>query len=202
MVTHTFIDLDLEDARYLADLTGIKVDLQSTIRLCNLLIKRFEASDYESDFLDAMSTAILVRYSRPFVSGVRRKIRIEDVHLDKEEIKKHNWLLEMRNKHIAHSVNAFEENKVVGYYVRERPEEKGITSISVQHGRIISLSYADVKALIELANKILAYVGEEIKKEKSKVLALVQQRDFNELLRLSKQTAFNPSMAKVDKRRK
>ena len=153
MVTHTFIDLNLEEARYLADLVGVEVDLQSAIRLSKLLIRRFESSDYDADFLDSISTAIVVRYSRPFVSGVRRKIRIEDIpNLNKEELNKHKWLLETRNKHIAHSVNEFEESKVVGYYVLESPEEKGITSISVQHGRIISLGYQDAKAVVDLTN--------------------------------------------------
>jgi hypothetical protein len=203
MVTHTFVDLELEEARYLADLTGVEFDLQSAIRLSELLIKRIESSEYDGELLDALSTAIVVRYSRAFVSGVRRKLEIGDIpDLNEKELKEHKWLIETRNKHIAHSVNEFEENQVVGYYILESPEEKGITSISVQHGRVIGLSYKDASSVIDLSKKILEYVAEEIKKEKSKLLSLVRQKDINEILPSGKQTAFRPDMSKADKRRK
>lgn len=203
MVTHTFVDLELEEAKYLADLTGVKFDLESAMRLSELLIKRIESSEYNGELVDALSTAILVRYSRAFVSGVRSKLKIEDIpNLNEEKIKKHKWLIEIRNKHIAHSVNEFEENRVVGYYVLEAPEEKKITSISVQHGRVIGLSYKDAISVIDLSKNILEYVAEKIKKEKSKIFSLVRQKDINKIVQSGKQTVFMPDMSKTDKRRK
>ena len=80
MVTHTFVDIDIDEARYLADLTGVEYDLRSAIQLSELLIKRFESSDYDINLIDATSTSILVRYSRVFVSGVRKPIKVEDSH--------------------------------------------------------------------------------------------------------------------------
>ncbi len=136
------------------------------------------------------------------MSGVRKRIKIEDVGLDTNELSKHKWLLETRNKHIAHSVNEFEENRVVGNYVLETPEGKGITGISVQHGRVIGLSSQDATSVINISTKILEFVIKDVNKEKSRVLSIVRQSDIKDILQQGKQSAFNPDMNKPDKRRK
>ena len=202
MVTHTFIDIEIEEAKDLADLVGIKYDLESAIQLSELLLKQFEASNYEGALIDAITTAIIVRYSRPFVIGVRKKLQIENIDtLNDNEKSKHEWLIETRNKHIAHSVNTFEENRVVGYYILENPE-KGITSISVQHGRVIGPSSEDAKSVIAISKKVLDHVSKLIEAEKAKVLSIVQQRNIKDLLKESKQSAFSPDIRRPDKRRK
>ena len=202
MVTHTFVDIDIDEAKSLADFTGIEYDLRSAVQFSKLLIKCFESSDCDLDLIDAISTSILVRYSRAFMTGVRTRIKIEDVCLDQNELNKHKWFLDTRNKHIAHSINAFEENRVVGHYVLEKPEEKGITSISVQHGSVISLSSQDAKSVINISTKILAFITKKINKEKSRILSIVRQSDIKKLLQHGKQSAFNPNMNKPSKRRK
>ncbi|GAX60960.1 hypothetical protein SCALIN_C16_0034 [Candidatus Scalindua japonica] len=202
MVTHTFVDIDIDEARCLADFTGIECDIRSAIKFSKLLIKCFESSGCDIDLIDAISTSILVRYSRAFMTGVRTRINIEEICLDQNELKKHKWLLDTRSKHIAHSINAFEENRVVGYYVLEKPEEKGITSISVQHGSVISLSSHDAKSVINISTKILEFVTKKIDKEKSRILSIVRQSDIKKFLQHGKQSAFNPNMNKPDKRRK
>ena len=126
MVTHTYVNIDLKEAAYLADLTGIESDLRSTIELCNKLLDISDISDQNIHLIDALSTIISVRYSRSFVSGVRKKLNIRNIESITEKLlKEHARILAIRNKHIAHSVNAFEENQVVGYYIEESPEEKG-----------------------------------------------------------------------------
>ena len=202
MVTHTFIDIGIEEAKDLADLVGIEYDLKSAIWLSELLLKQFETSSYDGTLIDAITTAILVRYSRPFVTGARKKLRIEDIDtLNDNEKSKHKWLIEIRNKHIAHSVNTFEENRVIGYYILEHAE-KGITGISVQHGRIIGLSSEDAKSVIAISKKVLDHVSKLIEVEKAKVLSIVGQRNIKDLLKQSKQSAFSPDIRRPNKRRK
>lgn len=74
------------EARDFTDFTGIEYDLQSATQFSKLLIKHFESSDCYVDLIDAISTSILVRYSRAFMSGVRTRIIIEDVGLDTNEL--------------------------------------------------------------------------------------------------------------------
>ncbi|MFQ5779329.1 MAG: hypothetical protein ACE5HN_00920 [Nitrospiria bacterium] len=201
MVTHTFVNIDLEEAAYLADLTGVEYDLRSTIELCDELKELIEASDYRGSRIDTLSTTISVRYSRSFGSGVRKKINIENIgSINEKLLEEHERILAIRNKHIAHSVNAFEENQVVGYYVLENPEEKGIRSISVQHGRVVGLSYSDADSIIQLSKLALEYVKSEIEKEKSKILKLVRQKDVNEFIYNASDRV--PMIGKKDPRKK
>ncbi len=160
----------MEETKYLADLNGMITDLQSTIEFCKELQKIYETGTHGITQNDVMFTAILVRYCRSFVSGVRQSIKLDNVkNLSPDEIKAHNFYMELRNKHIAHSVNDLEENKVVAYYIKENPE-KGFLSISVQHGRVISLSSHDLDTIISLCHKFIGHIDTEIENEKSKLL--------------------------------
>ena len=72
MTTNTFVEIDLPEAAELADLTGILYDLASARGMAQLLVKVLDNGGYRGDFVDPLSAAILVRYSRPFVIGVRK----------------------------------------------------------------------------------------------------------------------------------
>ena len=190
------------EARYLADLNGIQIDLQAAIDLCNRLLTIYKIGKIDSELQEALSIAILVKYSRSFVTGVRKKLSINDIFgLSYNEIEIHDKFIALRNKHIAHSVNEFEENKVKAYYNNEKVYTEGITSISVGHARLISLGGSDAEAIIGLSKKIIDYVDMEMQAEKAKVLELVRNQPIDEILRGSS-TSFNPKMTNVDKRRK
>ena len=144
-----------------------------------------------------------MRYSRSFVSGVRKKLNIRNIESITEKLlKEHARILAIRNKHIAHSVNAFEENQVVGYYIEENPEEKGITSISSQHGHIIGLNHNDAVMVIQLSNLVLEYVSAEIKNEQDNILGIVRQLDITSLIKNSSKRALLSNIGNPDKTRR
>jgi hypothetical protein len=72
VATNTFVELNLPEAADLADLTGIRYDLGTAkdfaVRLRSILST--DRPDYS--LVDPLSTAILVRYSRVFVGGIRK----------------------------------------------------------------------------------------------------------------------------------
>jgi hypothetical protein len=202
MATHTFIELHLDETKYLADLNGMMIDLQNTIDFCNDLQKLYRAGNYGVTLVDALSTAILVRYCRSFVSGVRLNIKHDEVKtLSSEEIDAHKIYMSLRNKHIAHSVNDLEENKVVAYYIEERPEE-GFNGISVQHGRVISLSSQDLDTIVSLCGKFIEYIDAEMKVEKTKILQQVNQLSMDTVLSWGMGGGFKPNMEDIHKRRR
>lgn len=47
----------------------------------------------------------------------------------------------------------------------ETPEEKGIKSISVPHGRVISLSSQDAESVINISTKMLGFVTKKLTKK-------------------------------------
>lgn len=201
MATNTFVEIDLPEATDLADLTGIQVDLETARNFARMLKKVFESEKPDWSLVDPLSTAILVRYSRPFVTGVRSRLGEEALQrLSGPQREKHRRLRAFRDKHFAHSVNAFEDNQPVARYWIERVQEEGISAVECQHGRILGLSSDDVEAVIELTTEMLSYVGARLKEEKSKVLEIVRKMPLGTVLSGSK-GAWKPDMKNIDKRR-
>lgn len=203
MATNTFIEIDLPEAADLADLTGIHYDLESARSFAQTLKRMFESGTPNWELVDPLSTAILVRYSRPFVKGVRKWLGDESLHaLTGPQRAKHQRLRDFRNKHIAHSVNAFEDNQPIARYWLERVHEKGITSVECNHTRITGLSSADLEDVIELTTAILSYVESCLTQEKAKVLDVVRKMPIDRVLSGGRKGPALPDLKKIDKSRK
>lgn len=205
MATHTFVHFEHEEADALARLKSIHYDLQSTIQLCEFFDAQCAqaANGYAgSEITDAFSTSILVRYSRAFVSGVRRGLGEEALAiLTSEQRKNHERLRAFRDKHVAHSVNAFEDTKIQARYCLERVEQEGITGVSAAHYRVVGISSKDVSDTIELCNSFLAYVNEEIQKEQRRVLSFLRAMPVSEVLLRPSDPIMVPDHSKIGKRR-
>ena len=183
MTVHAFVEIEMPDAEVLADLTGIRYDLQSARSLARKLqsVMARQKPDYE--LVDALTTAILVRYSRPFSGGVR-KWPAEDAlnELSEHQRDKHERFRNFRDKHIAHSVNAFEENQPIARYVEGREHAEGVYSVECHHGRVVGLSSSETVNVIELTTALVEYVDRLLVMEKETLLAKVRSISFDHLL--------------------
>src|SRR4051812_17977539 len=74
VATNTWVDLQIPEALELADLHGTQWDLQTAQQFALLLKEQFASPSGNSRLNDPLTTAILVRYSRPFVTGVRKRL--------------------------------------------------------------------------------------------------------------------------------
>lgn len=206
MATHTFVNFEHEDAASLARLTSIRYDLMSTKQLCEFFDNQCAQSPKGyagSEITDAFSTAILVRYSRAFVSGVRRGLGEDALTtLTEEQLSNHNRIRAFRDKHIAHSVNAFEDTKIQARYCLERVEQEGITGVSAAHYRVIGLSSKDVGEILELCEALLCYVDGEIKNEQKRLLAILRAMPSSEVFSRPSGPILIPDPSKIAKRRK
>ncbi len=143
-----------------------------------------------------------MRYSRPFATGVRTWLKEEALEtLSEPQRRKHDRLQAFRDKHIAHSVNAFEESQPVARYWVERVHEEGITSVECNHTRVVGLSSADVEDVIELTTAILSYVDECLEQEKATVLEIVRAMPVEEVLSKATKGPSLPDVKNIDKRR-
>lgn len=177
MAVWRFVNINLKEAQLLADLTGIQSDLEATAAICDLLMKEIKKGQYDLYLADALSSAALVRYARSFTSGVRTKIpKSIQTLLSSELLKEHKWFIDLRDKYVAHSVNAFEDHQVVAYLVPEERGQKDVSSISsVQQTRLACLGGADIADLKALCAELGKHVGALIEKEKAKVLEATKQ---------------------------
>ena len=203
MGTYTFIELDLPAGAYLADLSGAEQDLQSAAGMARYLKKHFETQPLDFTLDDALTTAILVRYSRPFTTGVRKQLGDEVLQtLSKAQRAEHEKFRAWRDKHIAHSVNVFEENQLVARYWIEKVQTEGIREISINQTRLVGFSSADVEAILNLIDTVLSRLRELIEDEKAKVLAIVRALPIEAVISRPPKPVVIPDVSKVAKTRK
>src|SRR5712691_10749508 len=136
MAVYRYVNLDIREAQLLSDLTGIEHDLKATVTLCNrleaALKDTFEGRQHDLITLETFTTAALVRYARSFTSGVRARLPKQILQgLPPKLLDDHRWFKALRDKYVAHSVNAFEENMVVAYLAPEELGTREVQSISV-----------------------------------------------------------------------
>ena len=201
MATHTFLALEIKEARYLADLFGIEHDLQSSIEWCKRYLK-LSAEQQLTWLIEPITIAILTRFIRAFGKGVRdqKALQLLDVLNDKEK-EQYKYFKDVRDKHIAHSVNAFENNHVKAYYELEHPE-KGINSIGIGSDRVIGLSNHDIEQISKICKKLLGSLNAEMAIEQKKLLNYLKRYTLDEVKKMKSYSSKDPKNINVSKRRK
>jgi hemerythrin-like domain-containing protein len=114
---------------------------------------------------------------------------------------KHEYFMAIRDKYIAHSVNAFEESQPVARYWVERVQEEGITSIECNHRRIAGLSEQEFQDIIDLASTWLKYVQQQLREEKNRLLPIVQKIPLQDLFQSAPKFTPAPDTSQPQKRR-
>jgi hypothetical protein len=161
------------EAARLADLYGVAHDLRTVLSYCNR-IETLSTESLDLSLWDLFCSAAVVRYARCFSSGVRQSLEHDifaTAEQDKQEL--HTYVMAVRNKHIAHSVNAF-ENNVVTVMIRESEDGTEIFGVGASQGRVLGLSLDKPKRLSALAEWVLAKVEEAIEEEKARVLEMAR----------------------------
>jgi hypothetical protein len=109
--------------------------------------------------------------------------------------------MHIRDKYIAHSVNAFEESQPVARYWVERVHEVGITSIECNSRRIAGLSEQELMDIIDLASTWLRYVQQRLSEEKNRLLPIVKKISLQNLFQSAPRFTPGPDTSQPEKRR-
>lgn len=176
MATWTPVDFQVAEAQRLADLTGISADLHATASICQTYLS-FEEKEASSDLWHKMSLsmAAVVMYMRTATSGVRQGVtaaQLDDLPQDLRQV--HHHVKDLRDKWVAHSVNALEETNVVVYPVPEGKGDRGITQVTTQHRFTCTLSFAEVEQLLTLATTLKKIIEAAAEAEKASLLELAR----------------------------
>lgn len=167
--------LDTEMSKELAAYTGYFQDLTFACDAFKYLLDHLEKE--EQVLLKSLWSAALVSYARCFSHGKRINLTPEIYkNLQGEALECHEYIIGMRNKHIAHSVNPFEE-VMVGAIVQNDSVE-GIAAIAV------SQMFADregIENLYRLSCVARNFVKSKCKKLQDECLAKTQEADINEI---------------------
>ena len=183
MATHTWVDLNIAEAATLADLHGVSWDLRNARDWAKELLAKMFAAPPNLLAIEPLSVAIAVMYSRPFVTGVRRPLGKADLAiLTAEQRIAHDHLRAYRDKHVAHSVNAFEDNQPRAQYCIERVTAEGITSIGCGGARVLGMNSQDLNNVVELAEVMLKHVETRMADEQQRLLEIVRQMPLDQVL--------------------
>ena len=107
------VEVNFPKARKWADIVSLTLDIDSAIQICKRLIRELEINKNNRVIIESLWTTALIKYARCFSSGKRFGLTIELFNgLKGDHVGTHNYYIEMRNKHLAHSVNPFEQVKI------------------------------------------------------------------------------------------
>ena len=194
------VKIKFGEARELADWQSISSDLQFASECAQELIE-LEQDKSQAVLGRALFDACLMAYARCFGGGARTKISRDDLKcLSADPLELHDYLIDQRNKLIAHSVNPFEQFSV-GVVIDEtdsaKPEVKGVANLS---HRLIGLKLHDLEAVKRMIQLIMdEIVAPRISEWEGKLLQRAKGEPIEQLLsrpRLSTQ-APGPDAAKT-----
>ena len=184
------------EAKALASLIGMRSDMQQVIAYCDLMIARYAGDHLKRSPFDivgfttpinvtdweALSTAACVSYSRCFVSGVREPLKptlLEQLSPGHRAL--HEFLFDLRNKHIAHSVNAFEEN-IITLHIRDTAKSsQEIETVTAQHTNLGGLSIDAPAKLKSLAEWWVIKMDHEMEIQRGNLLRIAHATPLSKL---------------------
>ena len=185
IVESTNIPITGATAHRFADLVGVEQDLRWTAQASALLANRAKRHQQDIMALEAMHDTALIRYGRCFKTGLRNafcipRSWIED--LPPALRRAHQDALDLRDKHIAHSVNDWEINTPVAQIARVKEySAAAVRSVSVSRQRVIMLGIPALQVLHELAQTLadrVAAVGSEVQAQLLKELRGLSPREL------------------------
>ena len=168
----------------LVDLEGTKSDLEIACEFAVRLIDVI-SSPGAGTYVDveALAIATIIRYARAFKGGIRKIDKpalLAD--LPSDILETHETILAWCDKHIAHSVNDFEEALIQARYCLENVNEEGITQVTVTRSRVISPGVDELHQIILSAKFFLSRIEGLIEVESARVLSYIRGRPLDEIL--------------------
>ncbi len=196
--------VEFEEAKILADLTSIFQDLKFTIETLKRLIKLLKDKSEDRILVESLWTTALISYARCFSTGKRFGLK-EDIFKNKDlkgdPIGCHNYYINLRNKHVAHSVNPFEQIAVDLQLSNPDDKERKVLGVSVLSQKLICSTLEGVEDLIRLAIIAFKDVGEQCKGYEKKVLEIGKKLPLNELYSKARSRIITPGSKDAERAR-
>jgi hypothetical protein len=164
--------VDFKDAQILADLGAIIQDLDAIMNSCSrLLTELLKENSQDHLLIESLWTTALIRYARCFKDSKRFGLSESIFHgLPGDPIGVHQLYINLRDKHIAHSVNPFEQMEVGVILTPTESTERQIIGVATLAMRHICSDFDGVRQLGMLANVIKGKVSQLAKQYEQRVL--------------------------------
>lgn len=197
------VAVDTESCDRVRDLASLRRDLELAKLFAETYTDRASSRPAGERFADdAMWMAALVMYGRAFGSSVRTSERLSDDWLEERERTSHRYLLDLRNKFVAHAVNNFEHTVVIAYLANSAFERRNVSRLGQMHAEIIPLSEEQLAGMIDLCNRYVVHVNRRIRTALSEVAIELETLGLDGIYALPDLGPPEVDVARVTKRRK
>jgi hypothetical protein len=204
MVNATVLKIDSSITKELEGYISIGSDLQYAMRATHSAIQFLESGRIDDFTLPTYLSAALVAYARPFKDGIRgtKKLNLnpEEIYKEFEGAEKlHEYLIDQRDKLVAHSVNPFEAVSV-GLILDNKGKPAGVGYLS---SRLVSFTIEDYKQFNHLSKIALEFVNAKISTLEKQLMDEAQTLSNDELSKLKplRHTAPHPDQAHQSRRK-
>jgi hypothetical protein len=168
------VEVTLPEAETLADLYGIRFDLEAASYLCVKAVDLGQPTPHDYQVVEGLIAAAVIRYGRCFSSGVRLGLHRKDLaDLSNRALEAHDYFKALRDKFVAHSVNPFEETYVTASASERDGVRFPIQSVGPGQHRLV-LSMDTAKALSHLISAVEGVVRQKIVSEERRLLGVIQ----------------------------
>lgn len=193
------VHVPIAEVQKYADIGSVRDELLIAKKLCEIAILDREDNYQNTLLVDGLITAAIIRYVRCFhTTGKRYGLKAENVPEDLMD--EHNYFRNIRDKHVAHSVNAFEQPYVSTYIEIENGQRKPFTRLLPESERVI-FNVNNAKALNILIEVVLDGVLAEMTLLHDEALAIVNSLDECAIKKLKPWNSLEIDFEKVNRGR-
>lgn len=197
------VAVDTASCDRVRDLASLRRDLELAKLFAQAYIDRASSRSPGERFADdALWISALVMYGRAFGSSVRASERLSDDGLEDGERSAHRFLLDLRDKHVAHAVNNFEHTVAIAYLTDSAFEPRRVSRVGQMHVDLIPLSKEQLAGMIGLCSKYIVQINRRLRKAHADVSAELNQLGLEGVYALPDLAPPEIDEARVAKRRK
>lgn len=199
------VEVDFEEAKTLANYTLIFQDLGLTVDALKRLRQLLKNGSKDRVLIESYWTAALISYCRCFTSGKRLSLS-EDIFRNKElkgdPLGCHRYYINLRNKHVAHSVNLFEQVAIDLQLSSPKNKKREVLGVSVLSQKLICSSIDGVETLLRLSLIAREEVRKKAKEYEAKTLEIGKNLPIEKLYSRARSRITTPGPEDAGKPRK
>jgi len=167
------VKVEYKEAKILADLTLILQDLTFTVSVLKRLIKLLKDNSKDDVLIQSFWIAALISYIRCFSAdkclGLSEDIFKND-KLKGDPLGCHRYFKNLRDKHIAHSVNPFEQVVVDLQLSSPKSKKREVLGVAVLSQKLICTTLEEAETFLRLALIAREKVRKQAKEYEAKTL--------------------------------
>jgi hypothetical protein len=160
--------IDSQAGREYAALQSVLEDLSFALE-CLREADKLGLPDSENIHSKALIFSAVVAYARPFKTSVR-EIRLDPAYFSAARqgfnLDLHNYLIAVRDKHVAHSVNEFEQCAATGVMVGTPETKWRAAGVGFTRHSIIGLSRSIVEQAVAQVSNMIAILNSNIEQSR------------------------------------